>query len=57
MQHSAFKSNTDMMELVLPASLEPEEIACAQEIAKELDLKTELVRFHFLELCYSKPQS
>lgn len=31
------------MELVLPASLEPEEIACAEEVAKDLELQTELV--------------
>ena len=32
-----------MMELVLPASLAPEEIACAEEVAKDLELQTELV--------------
>ena len=31
------------MELVLPASLAPEEIACAEEVAKDLELQTELV--------------
>lgn len=37
------------MELVLPASLAPEEIACAEKVAKELELLTELVS----ELCTS----
>ena len=32
-----------MMELVLPAFLAPEEIACAEEVAKDLELQTELV--------------
>jgi len=31
------------MELVLPASLAPEEIACAEKVAKDLELLTELV--------------
>ncbi len=39
----AFKENPDMFELVLPTSLEPVELRCAEEVARELGLETEKV--------------
>ena len=41
---SVLAQTYSMRELVLPASLEPEEVALTQEVAAELELLTEMVR-------------
>ena len=51
---SALCENPHMLELMVPLPLPKKERVCAEQVAKELDLKTELVCLMITLLCSAR---